>query len=202
VSTAVFPTLAGLSFGVVRTPSWNTYIQEAVSGKETRVARSNAPRRKYEMNYDLLRSTVTNAELQALEGFFNLRQGMFDSFLFNDVDDNSVIGQNIGIGDGVTISFQLVRSFGGFSDIVTAPHVISTVYINGTPQSGATWSVTTWGTTNPGVLTFTSAPAGGGVITVDMTYYWPVRFTTDDINFSKFMTAMWEAQKVGFITIV
>jgi uncharacterized protein (TIGR02217 family) len=202
MSTAVFPTLVGLSFDVIRTPQWSTIIQEAASGKETRVAKRSFPRRTWELTYDLLRSDSVNLELQTLEGFFNLRQGAFDSFLFNDPDDNTVTGQAFGTGNGVATAFQLARTWGGFSEEVTAPHTVSTVYVGGVAQSGGAWSVTNWTapSTSGGVVTFVAAPTGA--LTADMTYYWPVRFVDDTMTFSKFMNAMWAGKKVSFVSIV
>jgi hypothetical protein len=69
--------------------------------------------------------------MQTLLGFYNARQGSFDTFLFTDPDDSSITGQQIGIGDGSTKTFQLLRALGGFNDIIQAPNVVSTVYLTG-----------------------------------------------------------------------
>lgn len=140
MSTAVLPTLAGLGFDVVRTPQWDTVIQQSLSGKETRIAKQSYPRWKWELRYNVLRSTGPYTELQQLAGFFNQRQGKFDTFLYQDADDNSVLGQTIGTGDGVTKQFQLIRAFGGFIEPVIAPNAFNALYINGVsvPSSGLT----------------------------------------------------------------
>jgi uncharacterized protein (TIGR02217 family) len=209
MSTNVFPTLIGLGWSVTREPQWGgkqtgggTIIQESVSGKETRVARRTIPRREYSLSFDILRSDSVNLELQQLEDFFNSVSGMFDSFLFNDVDDNSVTGQLLGVGDGATTSFQLVRSFGGYVERVYAPNNVTHAYLNGVDPGS--WSFTSW--TAPsvqgGVLTFATPPGAGVTITADFTYYWPVRFMMDSMTFSKFMQNLFECKKVGFITLI
>jgi uncharacterized protein (TIGR02217 family) len=200
MSTAVFPTLVGLSADVERTPQWQTTIQQAVSGKEVRVAQRVYPRRTWDFSFDILRSDPANVELQQLEAFFNLRSGMFDSFLYSAAEDNSVTAQPIGTGDGVAAAFQLIRAFGGYTEPVTAPNAVTAVYLNGTPTTS--YSVSPWGTASPGVITFSGAPAGGAAITADFTFYWPVRFTTDDMTFSKFMDTLWAGKKVGVISII
>jgi len=153
MATNVLPSLAGLGFNVTRTPVWDTTVQQAISGKETRVARQTYPRWKWELTYSVLRSGAAYGELQQLAGFFNALQGMFDTFLYQDADDNRVTGQGIGTGDGVTTTFQLVRSFGGFAEPVLAPAnpVGTQVYLNGVPQTSGV-SLNPWGVVSPGVL--------------------------------------------------
>ena len=110
MSNAVFPVLAGLDWNVIKTPVWKTRIQEAVSGKELRAALMSYPLWKFSLSYTVLRANAANAELQTLMGFFNARQGMFDSFLYTDPTDNSVANQSFGTGDGSTTAFQIGRA--------------------------------------------------------------------------------------------
>jgi uncharacterized protein (TIGR02217 family) len=197
MSNAVYPTLPGLGFNFTRTPMWNTIVQKAVSGEEVRAATQVYPRYQYTLTYDLLRSAAAYGEMQTLLGFYNARQGSFDTFLFTDPDDNSITGQQIGIGDGSTKTFQLLRALGGFNDIIQAPNVVSTVYLTGVAQSGGSWSVDA----TTGLLTFTTAPAAGKVIAVDFTYYWRCRFVDDQYDFDKFMSQLWSVGQIQFITV-
>lgn len=202
MSSSVFPSLVGMTMDRDRDSNWSTIVQSAVSGKETRVGLRNYPRWTWNINFDILRSDVTNAELQSLAGFFNLRRGSFDSFLWTDNDDYSVTAQTIGVGDGSTLTFQLLRSMGGFSEAIQAPNTVSAVYLNGVAANPVSYSVSSWGATNPGVITFVSAPAGGTTITADLTYYWPVRFVDDKMTFARFMSQMYDAKGVGLIQIL
>src|SRR5579862_7623363 len=135
MSISVFPTLAGLGWSVTRREMWSTRTQTAISGKETRVADWSYPRHQWTLTYDFLRqgnlSGATYAEFASLAGFFNLRQGSFDTFLYADPDDSSVTSQGIGIGDGTTTNFQLVRAFGGFVEPILAPNSVSRIALNG-----------------------------------------------------------------------
>jgi uncharacterized protein (TIGR02217 family) len=200
MSTAILPSLAGLGFDVTRTPVWDTTVQQAISGKETRVARQTYPRWKWELTYNVLRSGASFGELQQLAGFFNARQGMFGTFLYQDADDNAVTGQAVATGDGATTAFQLIRNFGGFVEPVLAPNAVANVYLNGVSQSSG-YSVASWGGTSPGFLTFVSPPASGVAITADFTYYWPCRMSDDSVSFSLFMSQSYKAKKFGFISV-
>jgi uncharacterized protein (TIGR02217 family) len=214
MGTSVFPSstaLPGIDIKITRTTQWSTIVQEAVSGKETRVARRQFPRRVYALQFNFLRTASAYLEFQALEAFFNNRQGMYDSFLWSDPDDYTVTGQSLGQGDGVTTQFALIRVEGNgsgnlFAEPTYAPNHVATVYLGGVALTSTQWSVSLWGTTvsqGPGVITFSSAaPSAGQNITADFTYYWPVRFTNDDMNFEKLVNLIWEAKKVTFTSII
>jgi uncharacterized protein (TIGR02217 family) len=189
-----FPTLIGLTFPYKVTPMWSTIHQLSVSGKDSAVQLWTYPRRKYELSYDMLRSDVVNVELQTLIGFFNKVGGSAKAFHFTDPDDSSVTAQPLGVGDGVTTAFQLVRSFGGFTEPVFGPSGTPTVYVNGTPTTLLTISAT-------GLVTFTTAPAAAAVLTWTGTYDWLCRFDDDSNDFEKFMSQLWQLGKITFTTI-
>lgn len=200
MSTSVLPSLIGLGIDITRTPKWDTIVQQNLSGKEVRIAQQTYPRWQWDLTFNVLRSSGSYTELQTLVGFFNARQGQFDTFLYSDADDNSVTAQAISTGDGATTAFQLVRSFGGFVEPVLAPNVISNVYLNGVNQASG-WSVSNWGATSPGVLTFTSAPSAGVAITATFSYYFPVRMTGDSVPFAMFLSRYYKAKKFSFISV-
>jgi uncharacterized protein (TIGR02217 family) len=193
MSNAVFPTLAGLEYPVVRTPMFKTLVQESSSGKETRAALWSYPRWKWTLSFNFLRDDSNN-ELRTLLGFVLARLGSFDSFLFDDIDDNRATGQALGAGTGTETAFQLVRTLGGFTEPVLAPNVVSAVYVEGAALAAGSWSV------DPatGILTLAAAPSSGAQVTADFTYYWPVRFAADSNDFAKFMNRLWEQKKLEF----
>lgn len=202
MSTSVFPTLPGLSWPVGRKPMFSTTILTSAAGDEVRISRQAYPRRQFSLVFDMLRVDAVYAELQQLEGFFNALLGAGDSFLFSVPDDSVVAGQGLGSGDGATVAFQLVRAFGGFTEPVLAPQVVSAVYLNGVLKTlGADYSVSSWGATAPGVVTFTSPPGLGVLITADFSYYFPVRFTDDSMDLAKFLATIYRAQGIGLITL-
>jgi hypothetical protein len=112
MSNTVFPTLAGITWNVLKSPRWSTKVHESAGGKEMRAAFWSTPIYTWQLTYELLRASAL-LELQSLIGFFNARQGRFDSFLFSDPADNNVTAHGFGAGDGVKTAFQLQRSLAG-----------------------------------------------------------------------------------------
>jgi uncharacterized protein (TIGR02217 family) len=213
VSTAVFPSasaIPGVTFNVKRTPTFQNRTVIAISGRETRIAEWSLPRYSYELVFEFLRTEAVFQELQQLAAFYLNRQGGFDSFLFDDVDDDSATAQLIGTGDGSTVQFQLSRAYGKpgqplWVDPIYAPIAVTALTVAGvTKVQGTDYGVGTWqnGVTPPGTVNFlTGAPAVGAPILATFTYYWPCRFAGDTLDFTKFMKTLWLAQKVGFMTI-
>lgn len=158
MGTSVFPTLPGLEWPVDRTPIFDTIVQQAVSGKETRIALQQYPRWRWELSFSVLRADSVNLEFQSLVGFFNARQGIFDSFLYTDANDYTVSAQNISTGTGALSNFQMIRSFGSFIEPVLAPNVVSAVYLAGVSIPAAGISSPTngaLGSTSSGTLAAT-----------------------------------------------
>jgi uncharacterized protein (TIGR02217 family) len=204
MSSEIFPALAGLSYPVVRTPIFKTLVQQTASGGETRAALQLYPRWQYTLSFDFLRDDATD-EFRTLLAFFLARKGSFDSFLFLDIDDCSVTGQQIGDGDGGQVQFQLVRSLGGFDEPILAPIVVTSLTVAGVTQTeGTDFGVGNWenGVTPNGTINFYGAPpAAGAPIVASFTYCWPVRFLADQYDFAKFMNRLWEQKKLDFITL-
>jgi uncharacterized protein (TIGR02217 family) len=192
MSNAIFPTLVGLDWGVQRIPKYSTRIQTAISGKELRAAYWSYPMYTFKLKYNVVRDMVAHAELKSILGFFLARQGMYDSFLFEDPDDNTITDQGIGTGDGTTRAFQLVRSYGGWVEPVQNVHAITNIKIAGVATGAYTVSST-------GLVTFTVAPANGTALTWTGTYYYRCRFLNDTAEFSKFMNNLWEYKSCNFI---
>jgi len=194
MSNAVYPALPGLTFNVTRVPIWSTTTKTAVSQREYRTANVSYPRYSYKLSYEFLREGGAFTELSALAGFFNARNGSFDSFLFTDPDDNAVTAQSIGAGNGSTRTFQLTRSFGGYAEPVFDPNGSQSIYLNGT-------LTTAYSIGSTGVVTFNSAPGAGVAITWTGTFYRRVRFVQDSTEFNKFMQNLWDLKTVELISV-
>jgi uncharacterized protein (TIGR02217 family) len=206
--TAIFPTLPGLGWSVSKAPRFATRIQRAVSGRELRVIDQPNPIWTWTLTYSLLRDEhdtraasgpgVGYDELRTLMGFFLQQQGAYQPFLLDDPTDDQASAQAIGTGDGGTTVFQLVRTMGaalpagGFAEPITAPNAISTIYFDGVRQSTSGYSV------DPatGLITFTTPPPAGQLITVDFTYYFRVRFADDSAEFENFLYQLWALKQV------
>jgi uncharacterized protein (TIGR02217 family) len=194
MSNSVFPSLPGMAWDMVRTPVWQTRRQQSVSGKVTTIADWQYPLRKYQLTYDFLRSNPSYGELQQMVGFFNSLSGGFDTFLFSDPEDNSVTGQPIGTTDGVNGAFQLVRSYGGFTEPVYNAAAVSAVTLNGSPFYAYTLEAS-------GMLGLGEVQPAGQAIAASFTYYWRCRFANDTIDFNNFMQQLHEVKQLNFETV-
>lgn len=194
MSNAVFPDLPGIEIRATKAPEWSTAIQRTVSGKELRAANWSYPKWHFTVGYEVLRAAA-EAELQTMVGFFNQRQGSFDSFLFADPDDSAVADQLFGYGDGVTTQYQLVRSLGGFVEPVRAISGTPTIKVNGV-ASGAGFGVNA----ATGLLTFTAPPADGAVLTWTGGFYFRVRFARDSADFERFLHDLWQLKKLEMVS--
>lgn len=124
MSNAVFPILRGVKKGSrYKTPIFKTKVQTTVSDRELRTSYSSYPRWQFSLAFEYLRASQQYQEWQALLGFFLQRSGDFDSWLYDDPDDDQVVAQEIGVGDGSTTQFQLVRNMGGFVEPILNPDV-------------------------------------------------------------------------------
>ena len=194
MSQAVFPTLPGLAWSVSKIPTFQTKVQTSVSFIEHRASFTPYPQWKWTLVYELLRQGAPTAELESLLGFWLQRQGMFDSFLYTDPNDNAVTDQSFGTGDGSTFGFQLVRSFGGFVEPIFNPNVITAITINGVPTGAYSQA--------GGLVTFSSAPAAAATIAWTGTYYWRVRFADDTTTFEQFAQTLWENKSLSFLSVL
>ncbi|MBB6251706.1 DUF2460 domain-containing protein [Nitrospirillum iridis] len=192
--TAIYPALAGLGYSVTKKPTWSTKIATAASGRETRMAFWSAPIWEFQLTYDFLRDTATANELKTLLGFYLQMQGAFTPFLFQDPDDYQATGQTIAVGNGASTNFTLVRTFGGYVEPVGGMVGAVTLYVNGVRQTSG-FSV------DGSLLTFTSAPANGAVISADFTYGFLCRFKDDGLEFEKFAAQLWQTKEVGLISV-
>lgn len=123
--------LPGLAFSVHKKPMFKTNIKEAASGNEVRNALMQYPRWDFELTYDFLEDrTGAESSLKTIMGFFMQMQGAFDTFLFKDPDDYLVVNTTCGVGDGVTTEFPLLRSLGGFYELVGQVDTDNPVVVN------------------------------------------------------------------------
>lgn len=204
MSSAVFPTIAGLQWGIVKRPFWNSRVQTSVGGYETRIALASLPRWRWSIAFEFLRQNTTDAEFQTLANFFNARQGKFDSFLYSDPSDNTIsdsvsLRQNFGTGDGSTVAFQLGRSLiaSGVFEYIYNLNATPKIYVDAVLKTaGADYNISN------GLVTFTSAPANTKALTWSGTYYWRARFDQDAADLMEFMDAYWSLGELAFVSIL
>ena len=201
----IFPTLPGLAWSVTKSPTFQTRIQRAASGRELRALDYPFPLWQFTLVYEFLRDSPANGldELRTLMGFYLSCQGAYGTFLFQDPSDYQVEGQYLGTGDASITVFQLQRAMGaallggGFVEPIVAPELVTAVYLNGVVQSPKGYDVDP----DSGLLTFDSPPGAGLVVTADFTYYFRCRFVDDRYDFENFMNRLWQLKKLTFITV-
>lgn len=194
MSSQIYPTLPGIKMDVTFRPVWKTLIKEAVSGRECRTGYMAYPNWEYVISYDFLRSASALAELQTLVGFFNQMRGDYDTFLFAVPEDSSATQTTFGLGDGTTKDFQLVKTFGGFTEpvynIKASPAPV--IRVDGvTKATPADYSIN-----GTGMVSFVNAPAQSAVLDWTGQYYIRVRFKKGSAEFERFMYQLWQLKKV------
>lgn len=192
--------LPGLAFSVHKRPQFNTRISEAASGHEIRNALMDYPRWEFELTYEFLEdSSGAESSLKTIMGFFLSRQGSFDSWLFKDPDDYKVEGGLLGIADGVSPGFYLLRYIGDFGEPVGQVDTTNTinVYADGVLVDPGDYTVVL-----PNLIEFDSAPANGVEVTADFQFFFACRFIEDSMDFEKFSDKLWNLQECSFRSII
>ncbi len=175
-------------YGASGGPQFATEIVTVQGGYERRNQRWQQARRRYDA-----RTGVTSAsEAAILIAFFHARAGRARGFRLKDwadfssaadgVSEAALTDQIIGTGDGATVSFQLIKTYGegeaAHRREIRKPVAGSVaVGVNGFAYETG-WSVDA---TN-GLVTFAQAPASGAAITAGFLFDVPVRFDTDRLN--------------------
>src|SRR5512134_3312038 len=167
-----------ISYGASGGPGYLTTVVATASGHEYRNANWAAARGRWNVASGLKK----REQVAELIAFFRARRGRAHGFRFKDWTDYQGTAQVLGTGNGSNKNFQLVKNYasGGVIESRTiAKPVANTVklYRNGVlVASGVSTDTTT------GVVTFTTAPGSGVVVTADYEFDVPVRFDTDQMN--------------------
>jgi uncharacterized protein (TIGR02217 family) len=182
---------ASLSLGAVGGPERRTQIVSLASGHEER----NTPWAHSRRRYDAGLGLRTLDDIEAVIAFFEARQGQLHGFRWKDWADYktsqasravSHLDQVIGVGDGVTMTFQLVKAYRSVGNVYTRPItkvVAGTVVIGvgGDPRPVIGDYVVD---DTAGKVTFAAPPDIGLSVTAGFEFDVPVRFDTDAIRVS------------------
>lgn len=102
---AIFP--EEISYGSKGGPMFRTTVITLASGLERRNVEWSNVRAEYDVSHGI----KDKEQLADLRSFFYARRGRAYSFRFKDHGDYEIFNQNIGIGDGTTTDFQLIKSY-------------------------------------------------------------------------------------------
>jgi hypothetical protein len=204
--------LPGLTYNAKWSPTFfNAPTAVTATGADIDLGLAQYPLHDFELTYEFLRDgrgwgngrAPATLEFRTMMGFHLQIGGALGRFLFKNVDDCQVFQNQIGVGDGVTTTFTLTRTFGANGYFGTEPvgQVDRTqpfnVYLAGsaTPIDSAVYAL---GATNPGAntITFATSPPIGQSITVDMAYLYYCKLAQNNNTFEKFMHRIWMLNKV------
>lgn len=182
-----------VALGAQGGPQRLTDVVTLASGREERNARWADARRRYNAGYGI----KSRADMLLVLDFFEERRGRFHSFLWRDALDHSSnpsggapgrLDQALGVGDGETRAFRLVKRYGAQFDPyrreITRPVEGSVIVaVDGAAVSG--FSV------EAGLVTLDAAPGAGAAVSAGFLFDVPVRFDTDrlDVELSGFDAA-------------
>lgn len=222
----VFPDLTtsnpGLTWGwpIKKTPRFSTIVQKTASGRgEVRIPLYAYPLWDYEINISYIvgdnsvqnwrnNGNVNNCGLtgyQLLLNFLIAVQGQGGAFLYLDPYDNEVPSnepQVIGVGDGSSLQFTMTLSFvsGGAQDLIQAFVAPPTIYVNGSPVSSSTYTITQFGDL---IFNAGHAPGAGQDVSWSGQYYRLCRLSEDTwSDFSEDMYQLWSLKSLKFQTIL
>ncbi len=197
MSLPILPYLPGFSWPAKRTPAFNNQVTTALTGRRSATRSQLAPRWNYEIAVQFLRSDQGRTEFTDLLNVYLQCNGSYGTFLFSDPDDNSVTDQQIGVGDGLTTQFFLVRALAGFEERIAALNGPVTIKVNGVTYAASNYSI------DPlGVVTFTAPPPPGMPVTWTGAFRWICRFDDDQLDLARVMVNFWEVTKLRFSTEV
>jgi len=180
-----FPT--AIAFHSSAGPQRKTEIVALGSGFEERNAVWANSRRRFDAGYGV----KSLDDLAQVIAFFEARNGRLYAFRFKDWSDfkscapgaaPSPLDQPLGTGDGHTTAFQLVKVYtsgpASWTRAIKKP-------VTGTVRVAVAGSERTSGfsiDTTSGLVTFTTAPAAGAVLSAGFEFDTPARFDSDTLS--------------------
>ena len=190
-----------ISRGARGGPERRTQVVELASGDEERNASWANSRRRYDVAYGIRRAD----DLAAVVAFFEARNGRLHGFRYKDWADYksalpsqaiAATDQQIGTGTGSLQTFQLAKRYtsGAQTWVRTiAKPVTGTVRVAlGMVEQMSGWTLDT----TTGVVTFTTAPAGGVIVRAGFEFDVPVRFDSDTLDVTL------DFERLGSITAI
>ena len=170
MSYSIFPDIEGMEWNNTKTPKFTTTVQKSGSKRRKTICCHSYPEWEFELSF----TALNKAQIQTLAGFIASVYGATVPFLWRDMEDYRQSGVPFGIGNGTTQIFQLLKTYNStfyepVTDIVAGSLA---VYVGETLTAAYTLG-------DNGLITFTTAPANGTVLTADYEYYWRVAFDSD-----------------------
>jgi len=183
---------------------FSTAIFTTASGYEQRSINWTLSRATYDIAYGVR----DMSDLTVVVNFFMACMGKAFAFRFKDWADFNFYNQQIAVGDGATLAFQVVKTYAlatqvetqlTFTRPIVKPvlNTIGAVLVNGTPVSSSYWSLDC----TTGILTFSAGHAPAMNATILITYLEfdvPCRFDVDILTVAQedFNQEEWQGIKL------
>jgi hypothetical protein len=207
MSSEVYPTTPVPSWPYDIKIRWNTTVSSFDSGKEQRRQKNLYPKYDVSLTYPVL----TAANMQILWSFYQSKKGTYEPFYFYSLESTTWEGCYIGIGDGVTTTFDIpgrstsnviiyqdgveLRS-AGTSDILLENDDILTAEDDDTIIREGPEEYTLYiggGAASADRVTFATAPAENDLITCNFTGYLRIRCRfQEELSRSAFTAALYQ----------
>ena len=170
-----------ISYGSIGGPTFSTSISELANGIEQRKINWSYPRCRYNAVYGV----KSYSQIIAVINFFYAHKGRALPFRFKDWYDYKATRQNLGVGDGTTSNFRIVKNYqagnNSFTRIITKPVAGSVkVYLDDELQQKELYGVDL----KNGFVIFNSPPINNKLIYADFEFDVLVRFDTDFLSCS------------------
>lgn len=186
----IFQSPPSIAWDNTKTQIWDTKIQTYGLGGRKSLSRWSYPKWELECEYTCLDPD----ELEYMAGFFGYVRGQHQPFLWLDLEDYRQENVRVGVGDGETTDFQLVRNF---ADLFVEPiygTVAETLHVFADDAEVAVLSE------DEGIVKLATAPASGAVLTATFNYYWRVAFDDDEMEWTNFWYEFYKTKTVKLVT--
>ncbi len=163
--------------GAIGGPGFKSSVSRLASGNDTTIRHWLQPLGGWEVGYGI----QTLDDLKLVEAFFYARMGAGFKFRFKDWGDFEISQQEIGIGDGAQVDFQVFKRYSDgsfFFDRTITRLVSGTVRFFIDSVEDFSFSVDL----DTGIITASPAPAAAELVEVITEFDTPVRFATDDLK--------------------
>ncbi len=164
-----------------------TVVSESEAGKEQRYQKWLRPKRTFRVTLRARNASQTDD----IWRFYTRHKGSFDSFLFQNPNENPVTAETVGSGDGVGSVFYLGKKVDAATGdlIVVAGSEAVTRSVRGT---GDYLSFTAYTIDNNlGQITTNSVLPSGDVLRAGYRFHYRVRFREDSLTREAFATELW-----------
>lgn len=196
MSELLFPTLRGLTYPIQKIPHWKTLQNQTVSGVKKFVQFYTYPYYELRLSFNYLSDTDSQADdIHTLAGFYNQMGGASVDFLYADplFENNTVTAQVFGSGDGETKSYQLVHTYGGFTEPIFGIYEPPTIYLknNDTEAVSELTEGTDYTVTSLGLVTLNNAPSVGYSLLWTGKWYYRCHFANDEAELEQIFYGGW-----------